>query len=413
MADTFAKQRELREISRGERRASEAFLLTAPFLDENGNSFASLLFDKNIAPLNDEQWVGEHLSLFKPEELPAVFKRFSIKRDVFVLLARLPRSDLRSLVEGVPALLSGAELFIRDRSKLGFSPLSYSVYDFASVKSRAGEFDLVAASEDSICIERVGNICWTYSSQTAIAQLERYAASFLLFALAVLGFLLVVYFKSLAEKAAERERQRLSIQVLSHEFRTPVASLLLLVDQLRVRLAMLEDDDQDTVMRISSEASKLQRIVEMTSSYLQSENGAEKFNVVTLQSVNSWIEEFAVDFDSRIVVYPLMIDRAIKADPFWLRFALANLVHNAFAHGCEPVRIRIFDRDGRVAIAVEDEGDCEFKSLSQMTKPFQKSTASHGMGLGLNITDAIVREWGGSLKFEACPTSFMIFLGRK
>jgi C4-dicarboxylate-specific signal transduction histidine kinase len=101
-------------------------------------------------------------------------------------------------------------------------------------------------------------------------------------------------------------------------------------------------------------------------------------------------------------------DRSIRADVFWLRFALANLVQNAFAHGCEPVRIRLSVHNDQVMIAVEDEGVCEFTSIKDMTKPFQKSSSSEGMGLGLNITETIVRDWGGTLSYNASPTSFTI-----
>jgi signal transduction histidine kinase len=108
---------------------------------------------------------------------------------------------------------------------------------------------------------------------------------------------------------------------------------------------------------------------------------------------------------------PLAQDRSLRADPFWLKFVLSNLVQNAFDHGAEPVIIRLSAKRDKIQIAVEDRGRCEFGSFQEMSDPFVKDARSQGMGLGLNIVRFVVEQWGAAIRFSSAPTSFTLEIG--
>jgi signal transduction histidine kinase len=391
---------------------TENFIRMPPFTEsDTGASYAYLLQNK-IPPYNTASWVAEHLSFFKPSELKTVLNKYRIDDPIFRIVAQLSSSEIKEMVEGSSIVLTPNFLLVRNQSRLGFSPLSYWAYDGRDLRSalKSQNYDLVAYSSDAICLERLGNVCWTYNSKTAVAYVYRYGVVILICSAILLLVMLIMYARYTAQRTAEQNKQRISLQVLSHEFRTPVTSILLLVEELNRKLARLDEKDQDLVTKISAEASRLQRIIEMSKTYLQSTSKANRFNYHEIPSINEWVQEFASDLDPRIHCELLETDRAVKADPFWLRFALANLVQNAFLHGKEPVSVKILNSGSGIVIAVEDQGHCEFDSIGVMTEPFVKSTKSEGMGLGLNITHAIVKEWGGNLQFQRSPTSFALAL---
>lgn len=199
-----------------------------------------------------------------------------------------------------------------------------------------------------------------------------------------------------------------ALQVLSHEFRTPVSAMLLLIDQLTQSQDRLSIADQDLLIRLSTEVFRLQRIIEVSKTYLQAEGRRIQLNCTEIASINAWISDYISESTLRIQCEFLKEDRKIVTDPFWLKFVLSTLIQNAFAHGKEPVFIRLKHQKEKLFIAVEDQGECEFGSLNQMSDAFVKSSRSRGMGLGLNIAKFIVDELGSEIQFSKRPTSFAI-----
>jgi signal transduction histidine kinase len=162
---------------------------------------------------------------------------------------------------------------------------------------------------------------------------------------------------------------------------------------------------------MSGEVFRLQRIIEISKTYLQAESHRIHFKQIEIPSINNWISDFVIESNLSMQCQFLRADQRLKTDPFWLKFILSNLVQNAFAHGKEPVCIRLENRKSNLRITVEDQGSCDFQSLDQMTTAFVKSSRSKGMGLGLNIAKFIVEEWGSEIEFSNSPTSFTLSLG--
>ncbi len=390
------------------------FIDTPPFLDSRGFSYAYFLSRIDAVPYNEKSWVEQHLSLFKVSELSEILRKYHIVDPIYSLISQISESEMEEIIRGTSVVLSKDFLLIKNESQLGFSPLSYWVYDLSELQDslKMGENELVPYRSDVLCLQHVGNACWTYSSRQAISYLYKY--SLLILAIVGVVFLafLSLYIKNLLERNREQQRQRLSLQVLSHEFRTPVSSLLLLAEQLSVRSQGLGEKDQDLVTRISSEAYKLQRIIEVSRTYLQATNGHIQMKMHEMPSINSWISDFAHELNPKIQCQPLDRDQGFKSDIFWLRFILSNLIQNAYLHGAEPVFLRLKCEHGVLKISVEDQGVSEFSSLKSMTEPFVKSSRSQGMGLGLNIVQFVMDECGYKLEFSQSPTSFTLTLGK-
>ncbi len=388
------------------------FLESAPFTDKFGYSYAYLLSQTVAAPFNQKLWVEQHLSFFKVSELSEVLNAHQIHDTQYSTISRLNESQVEEIVRGENLVFTKEFIFFKNQSRLGFSPLSYWVYSAQEFRAELAneKYDLIAYTPGALCLQRFGSSCWTYSSNHALSYLYRYSMMILLLlGLAFLTFF-GFYFKRQYDKNLQQHKNRLALQVLSHEFRTPVSSMLLLLEQLSKNQSKFEDAQQDLITALSTEVFRLQRIIEVSRTYLQTESHRVNFKYVELPSINQWIEDFAAEINPDVRCELLNRDQAIKADPFWLRFILSNIVQNAFMHGKAPVIIRLENGKGELKIVVEDQGACEFQSLNQMTDAFAKSSSSKGMGLGLNIAKFILDDWGSEMHFSNSPTKFTLLL---
>jgi len=386
----------------------ESFLTSPPWIDESGTSFAYLLEQRNIAPFNDVSGVVHNLSYFKVSELKEILNKYHIGIRPFSVIANLSEAEIEDLIKGDPVVLTADYLMIKNQSQYGFSPLSYWAYRLEDAQNdlKNGPYEMSKASSGALCLQKTGNLCWSYNSRHALTYVYRYS----LIALTATGLLFLAflsfYLFFLYRKHQEQKQNRLALQVLSHEFRTPVASMLLIIENLSANLQKYSNADQDQITRLATETYRLQRIIEVSKNYLQTSSGRLHFNWIEIASINTWIADFISELDLRVECRGLSTDRSLRADPFWLKFVLSNLVQNAFSHGKSPVRIHLKEHCKQIQISIEDEGTCNFSSLQEMTAAFVKSPMSGGMGLGLNITNNIIEAWGGKMHFSKNPTAF-------
>ncbi len=83
--------------------------------------------------------------------------------------------------------------------------------------------------------------------------------------------------------------------------------------------------------------------------------------------------------------------------------AIANLLDNAFTHGCAPVTLRVTAPPGHVRIEVEDAGEGFAPDQQQaLLQAFARADASRqrpGLGLGLAVVQRVARRLGGEVGF--------------
>jgi hypothetical protein len=246
------------------------FIDNPPFIDSRGFSYAYFLSRRDVSPYNQRGWVENHLSLFKVSELNETLSKYHVDDPVYFVISKINEFEMEEIVRGTDIVLTKDFLLIKNQTQFGFSPLSYWVYDNSELQDalKNSENQLVSYQPDILCLQKVGNACWTYSSKQAISYLYRYSLLILAIVGLVVAIFLTLYLKSLFEKSREQKRQRLSLQVLSHEFRTPVSSMLLISEQLSNHLGQMDTRGQDLMTRMSSEVFKLQRIIEVSRTYL-------------------------------------------------------------------------------------------------------------------------------------------------
>ncbi len=193
---------------------------------------------------------------------------------------------------------------------------------------------------------------------------------------------------------------------LAHELRTPVSNLL---TQTQVILSKPRTPDEYREV-LASNAEEFERLARMLSDMLflaRSDNLLIVPNRETLSlrdEVHSVLEFYEALVEEKNIRLSLTGEGQIAADRLMLRRAINNLLSNAVRHTPPGGRISVCIEDSgesAMLLSVENTGDSiAAEHLSRLFDRFyrvetSRHRASDGAGLGLAITQSIMRAHGG------------------
>jgi len=221
-------------------------------------------------------------------------------------------------------------------------------------------------------------------------------------------------------RQAERDRTRLVSQ-LSHDLRTPLAIIKGYAETLQRGSAM----DRDTRLRhatiILQKADYMNDLLNKLFSLARVDDPSQTFRTGE-GAVDALLQTIMADY------VLLLDDRGIKwhldlpPEPVVLEFdrdalaqALRNLIDNAILHGGDGgfLAVRLGRTADAAAIEVEDRGKgIPAHKLPFIFDPFYRvdqGRSGDGLGVGLTIAAAIVRQHGGTLDVASTPGVRTVF----
>ena len=248
----------------------------------------------------------------------------------------------------------------------------------------------------------------------------------------VLVAILVVVGSYFVSRAVTRELEVARLQsdfvsAVSHEFRSPLASLRQLSELLADGRVSSDDRRRQYYQALRRESERLHRLVEGLLDFGRMEAGAREYRFETLDPaalIQSVGREFAEEVAERGYTLQLQADGslpAICADREALSRALWNLLDNAvkYSPGCKTVWVEATQVDNRLAIRVRDQGlGISPDEQPQIFKKFVRAASADdagvkGTGLGLAMVRHIVAAHGGEVRVESQPgegSTFTILL---
>jgi len=236
------------------------------------------------------------------------------------------------------------------------------------------------------------------------------------FALVVLSMLLLIAATLRSERELKRRQQNF-LSAITHEFKTPISTLRLLVQTALMR-SLPPAKQQDYLRRMEAELDRLERTSEqvLASARLEHAEHAPGFAPLELNHVVQGVVGAARSgLEARGAL--LKVDYApeplpVSIDPDAFAVVLNNLLDNAvkYTPGAErPVRIKLERRGDLIEVHVDDhgvglnEGEEErvferfYRTGDEMTRE------SEGVGLGLHLVRSITEAMNGWVRAGANP----------
>jgi len=207
-----------------------------------------------------------------------------------------------------------------------------------------------------------------------------------------------------AEALAEGNRMRTALlAAVSHDLRTPLASIKASVSSLRqTDVSWSPEDQADLLANIEQNADRLDALVGnlLDMSRLQTGSLAPFLRAIAVDEVAPVALRGLDDADQLRIVVPDDLP-LVRADPGLLERVLANLFSNALRHsppGRPPALLAREDGD-RVVLEVVDHGTGVPGDLKErIFEPFLRlDERSSGVGLGLAVAKGFAEAMGGTI----------------
>ena len=258
---------------------------------------------------------------------------------------------------------------------------------------------------------------WSFVLGQKIMRSADVAVDVWLLVLGAISFVLIItvlvlFVVSLARGIIEVRKQDTFIDSVTHELKSPLASLQLcletlgrvdLDDEARAKLRSMMHDDVDRLRSFIDDVLEANRLSYARASMLNlsdvslCELAEECADAVSARHKLS-PEEVVIDVDPDLVV---STDRAA------LGIVVKNLIDNAAKYSARPARVEVSgsrQADGKVLLEVSDNGiGIDRKNLKRVFHRFyrvedQEVRRRRGTGLGLFVVWALVKQLGGRVQ---------------
>jgi signal transduction histidine kinase len=228
-------------------------------------------------------------------------------------------------------------------------------------------------------------------------------------------------------EAAERlrslaEMKNTFLAAVSHELRSPLTAILGLSLTLERQRDLDDTDREDLLGRLSSNARKLDRLLEDLLDIDRLSRGivAPRYQVTDVGALARRTVENLESLEHRNIAVETSAAVIISVDPAKVERIVENLLVNAARHTEDDRKIwlRVEPRDGGVLIAVEDDGVGVPEELRDaIFEPFRQgptvSSHSPGTGIGLSLVSRFAALHGGRAWVDQRAgggASFRVFL---
>lgn len=262
--------------------------------------------------------------------------------------------------------------------------------------------------------------------QSGSMRLSMLAATALI--LAIVAFLVYIVLTELNSRARayqrEHELNRLKsnfVTLASHEFRTPLSSILLSAALIE-KYAAQQDEE-----KIAKHSLKIKQVVHHLESVLEDFLALEKLEAGELSAnifpfdLTQLCREILVDTGLVIKTGQQLsydatgISKVVSLDQLLIRKAITHLLLNAINYAGENARIRLITdiQSDRVSISVKDNGvgiaEKDQKKLATLFYRVSESGNIPGTGLGLAIVKRYVELMNGRFDFYSRPADETCF----
>lgn len=209
----------------------------------------------------------------------------------------------------------------------------------------------------------------------------------------------------------DKEKIKMSVEDISHQLKTPLTSIMIMLDNLKDNPNMDEDTKQKFIFEISKQVDWINWLVISILKLSMLEADVVKFSNNKI-NVKKFIDEIIGNLEIPIEIKNQKIsiegdeDASFIGDYKWQQEAITNIIKNAIEHNKENGKITIKYEENVLftKITIIDEGQGIAKEdLKHIFERFYKAqnSSDNSVGIGLSLAKNIIEKNNGMINCKS------------
>ncbi len=337
--------------------------------------------------------LAKKLDLKLQKEFPELKINFAVVLNKFVVYNNIKKAD--TLFAEKP--LIGNKLY-GDLTSLDNAFLIRNYVGTTSATNLKSDYKLLTEDSLYVSVQDWEFIVW--ERMTLILALA-------LFSILTLITLFVIALKALIKQKKVSDMKTDFINNITHELKTPLATLAISTKILERKDIRENDDNFDTIITtISRQNNRLQDLIDqaITNSLGYEEIELQKEKISTTSFLHSIVADFKLAHPSVTITTAFHAeDTILTLDKFHLTTAMLNVLENAVKYGCKNIVIRTAVHQNQFNISIQDDGiGIPKNKQSLLFDKFYRVNEGNlhnakGLGLGLYYVDQIIKAHQGTI----------------
>lgn len=218
--------------------------------------------------------------------------------------------------------------------------------------------------------------------------------------IALLASVLILYIftiKNLIKQQKQIEVLHTIVDNISHEFKTPIATLKIASKTLKKNL------NAETLLLIDRQITRLENLLLQLH---KDENTAETI-FIQPEDWDFFIQDLAFTYPKNKFKFQNAIEKELPFDKNLMETIIKNLCENSVKYGASEIDIHITDQEKQLEINISDNGEGiaknELKSIFEKFYRIQSNNIHNtkGLGLGLYFVQKIVSKYHGKIDVKS------------
>lgn len=212
------------------------------------------------------------------------------------------------------------------------------------------------------------------------------------------------------EEAAVRSRKEM-IASLSHDIKTPVASIKAMADVME--LTVKDEDERTTLHAINTKADSIDRLV--SNLFHATLEEFDHLQVSCDEISSRTLAQILGESDHLQRLAPFVIpDCVFVGDKLRIEQVIGNIITNSYKYAGTVIETTSYFEDGFLVLELSDKGggvpEEEIELLTEKFRRGSNSSGKDGSGIGLYISDHFMKCMGGSLSCRNNGEGFTVSL---
>jgi signal transduction histidine kinase len=222
-------------------------------------------------------------------------------------------------------------------------------------------------------------------------------ALLILCCIALLASVLILYIftiNNLIKQQKQIEVLHTIVDNISHEFKTPIATLKIASKALKKNL-----NNETTLPLIDRQIVRLESLLHQ----LHTDENADKTDSIKPEDWNFFIQDLSFTFPGNTLRLQSDIANELPFDKTLMETLIKNLCENSVKYGASEIDINITELEKNLKITVADNGEgipkSEMKSIFEKFYRIQANNIHNtkGLGLGLYFVQNIITKYQGKI----------------